>query len=186
MQEGITASCSFTVTITDTEAPTITCPGNITQANDAGVCGAVITYTTPVGTDNCPGATTTQISGLPSGSTFPTGTTTNIFSVTDAGGLIALCSFTVTVNDTEAPVITCPGNITQGNDAGICGSVVTYATPVGTDNCPGSLSTKQLVFQVDLLSRTGTTTNTFTVTDAGGRYSIVFIHGNNHMIRKHR
>ena len=58
--------------------------------------GAVVTYTAPVGTDNC-GATTTQIAGLASGATFPVGTTTNTFRVTDAAGLTAECSFKVTV-----------------------------------------------------------------------------------------
>ena len=71
MQADYTASCSFTVTITDSEAPTIICPVNITQVNNAGTCGAVVTYTAPVGTDNCPGAATAQTAGLPSGSTFP-------------------------------------------------------------------------------------------------------------------
>ncbi|RMA58477.1 HYR domain-containing protein [Ulvibacter antarcticus] len=45
-----------------------------------------------------------QTAGLPSGSTFPVGTTTNTFVVTDASGNTATCSFDVTINDTEAPV----------------------------------------------------------------------------------
>ncbi|MBK7233187.1 MAG: HYR domain-containing protein [Saprospiraceae bacterium] len=43
----------------------------------------------------------------------------------------------VTINDTEDPQITCPNNIVISNDPGVCGAVVTYSTPVGTDNCPG-------------------------------------------------
>src|SRR4029078_336071 len=135
---GNTASCSFTVTVNDTEVPTITCPSNITQSADAGTCGAVVTYTAPLGTDNCPGATTAQTAGLASGSTFPTGTTTNTFTVTDASNNTASCSFTVTINYIEVPTITCPANITQANDAGTCGAVVTYTAPTGTDNCPGA------------------------------------------------
>ncbi|HBC05843.1 MAG TPA: hypothetical protein DC015_17020, partial [Aequorivita sp.] len=79
-----------------------------------------------------------QTAGLPSGSTFPIGTTTNTFIVTDSSGNTATCSFDVTVNDTEAPAITCPGNIIQSNDPGVCGAVITYTAPVGTDNCSGS------------------------------------------------
>ncbi|TXD71600.1 lectin-like protein, partial [Aequorivita antarctica] len=48
-------------------------------------------------------ATFEQTAGLPSGSTFPVGTTTNTFEVTDSNGTSS-CSFDVTVNDTEAPV----------------------------------------------------------------------------------
>ncbi|SRX53805.1 HYR domain-containing protein [Aequorivita sp. CIP111184] len=48
-------------------------------------------------------ATFEQTAGLPSGSTFPVGTTTNTFEVTDSNGTSS-CSFDVTVNDTEVPV----------------------------------------------------------------------------------
>lgn len=51
---------------------------------------------------------TTQTSGLASGSSFPTGTTTNAFKATDGFGNISTCSFDVVVTDNEFPVITCP------------------------------------------------------------------------------
>jgi hypothetical protein len=57
----------------------------------------VVTYTAPTGSDNCSGATTTQTAGLASGASFPVGTTTNTFTVTDGAGLTTSCSFTVTV-----------------------------------------------------------------------------------------
>ena len=132
---GNTATCSFDVTVNDTEDPTIACPADITINNDAGVCGATVTYTEPIGTDNCAGATTTQTAGLASGATFPVGTTTNTFVVTDASGNTATCSFEVIVNDTEDPTIICPADITQDNDAGACAAIVTFADPTATDNC---------------------------------------------------
>ncbi len=61
----------------------------------------------------------TVISGLPSGSVFPVGTTTNTLEYTDGGGNSVQCSFDVTVNDTEAPEIVClgePGNLTVTED----------------------------------------------------------------------
>ncbi|MDC8004521.1 HYR domain-containing protein [Aureisphaera galaxeae] len=131
---GCTNSASDTVTVEDTTPPAIVCPANITVNNDPGVCEAVVTYTPPVGTDNCSGATTTQIAGLPSGSAFPVGTTTNTFEVTDIAGNTTQCSFDVTVNDVEAPSITCPADIAVSNDPGICGAVVNY-TVTGMDNC---------------------------------------------------
>src|SRR5260221_12236562 len=47
-------------------------------------------------------------------------------------------AFSVTVNDTEAPGISCPAPIVASTDAGQCSKTnVTYtATP--TDNCPGA------------------------------------------------
>jgi gliding motility-associated-like protein len=165
---GLTASCSFTVTVIDAQAPVISCPGNITVNNDAGVCGAVVTYATPVGTDNCAGAITTMTAGLASGSTFPIGTTTITYLVTDAAGLIASCSFTVTVIDAQAPVISCPANITVNNDAGVCGAAVTYTTPVGTDNCAGAITTMPAGLASGSTFPIGTTIVTYLVTDAAG------------------
>ncbi len=87
-------------------------------------------YTAPVGTDNC-ASTTVQTAGLPSGSVFPVGTTTNTFVVTDASNNTATCSFDVVVTDNENPMITCPGDIAVNTDAGVCGATVTYTAPVG-------------------------------------------------------
>src|SRR5512145_1686897 len=122
-------------------------------------------YVAPGGTNNCPGATTTQIAGLASGSTFPVGVTTNTFQVTDAAGNTATCSFTVTVNDTQLPTITCPANITVPNAAGTCSAVVNYVAPVGTDNCPGATTTQIAGLASGSTFPVGVTTNTFQVTD---------------------
>jgi len=165
---GNTATCAQNVTVKDHENPTISCPGSIIRSNDLGNCSAVVTYTAPVGTDNCPGATTAQIAGLASGSAFPVGVTTNSFEVTDAAGNKASCSFTVTVNDTELPQITCPGPIVKSNDAGYCSAVVNYTAPVGTDNCPGATTAQIAGLASGSAFPVGVTTNSFEVTDAAG------------------
>ncbi|MFN8394955.1 MAG: HYR domain-containing protein [Bacteroidia bacterium] len=41
---GNSATCSFTVTISDSELPTITCPTNITGNNDNGQCSKVVSF----------------------------------------------------------------------------------------------------------------------------------------------
>jgi subtilisin-like proprotein convertase family protein len=135
---GNTSSQSFTVTVNDTETPTITCPANFTVNNILNQCNALVNYTAPIGTDNCAGATTTQIGGLPSGSLIAVGTTTtNTFRVTDGAGNSAICSFTTTVIDAELPSITCPANQSFANALGTCGRTTTYALPTFSDNCPG-------------------------------------------------
>src|SRR5207248_2743212 len=127
---GNTAACTFTVTVSpDTQPPVIAgWPGNIGPvAMDAGVCGAVVSWTAPTATDNCAGATITQTAGLASGSLFPAGVTTVTYTATDAAGNTAACTFTVTVSpDTQPPVIAgCPGNIGPvAMDAGVCGAGV--------------------------------------------------------------
>src|SRR5439155_18995574 len=122
---GNMATSSQLVTVNDHENPTISCPGNMVVNTASGQCSAVVTYTVGSG-DNCPGQSVAQTAGLASGSAFPKGITTNSFTVTDASGNTASCSFTVTVEDHENPTITCPGNMVVSTDAGQCSAVVTY------------------------------------------------------------
>jgi flavin reductase (DIM6/NTAB) family NADH-FMN oxidoreductase RutF len=159
---GQTATCTFTVTVNDTENPTITCPANIVTSTDAGQCSTVVTYTVTAA-DNCGGVSVTCTP--PSGSTFPTGTTTVTATATDSAGNQATGSFTVTVNDTEAPVVTCPANIVTSTDAGQCSAVVTYAV-TGTDNCGGAIVTCTPPSGATFPK--GTTTVTATATDSAG------------------
>jgi large repetitive protein len=165
---GNEIGCSFTVTVNDAELPVIACPANVSTSTTAGLCTAVVTYSTPVGTDNCLGAVTTQTAGLASGSVFPIGSTTNTYLVTDASGNTASCSFIVIVNDIELPQITCPSNISQNADAGTCGAVVNFTNPLGTDNCTGAVTTQTAGLGTGVLYPIGTTVNTYLVTDGSG------------------
>jgi hypothetical protein len=95
---GTGPSCSFTVTVNDTQPPSITCPTNV-AAVAAPACPAptatTVTYTTPTATDNCPGVTVACVP--PSGGTFPVGTTTVTCTATDTSSNTATCSFSVKV-----------------------------------------------------------------------------------------
>ncbi len=109
---GNTATCSFNVTVNDTQNPTITCPGNITVTTPVGSCTANVTYAV-TSTDNCPGVTQALQAGLASGSAFPLGVNTVTWRATDAVGNTSTCSFTVTVLDGQLPVISAqPANRT--------------------------------------------------------------------------
>ena len=164
---GNTSATTFNVTVNDTELPSISTPPNIVQANDHGSCGAVVVFPLPVSHDNCgvAGVVTSPVSG----STFPVGVTTVQITATDIHGNSAHSSFTVTVNDTELPVIACPADIVQINDPNQTGAVVNFPLPSATDNCqvagvvtsPASGST----FPV------GVTTVTVTATDIHGNVS---------------
>ena len=160
---GNTDVCTFTVTVTDNQAPTITCPANISVNNDPTLCSAVVTYTAPIGTDNCSGAATAQTVGLASGATFPVGATTNTFVVTAANGQTANCSFTVTVTDNEAPNAICQNVTVNLNAAGNGSTTAAAVNNVSTDNCGiASLSLSQTAFTC---ANVGPNTVTLTVTD---------------------
>jgi hypothetical protein len=62
------------------------------------------------------------------------GVTTVTNTAQDSSGNSSQCTFTVTVNDTQPPVITCPGNITVNTAPGACTSNVTFSV-TATDNC---------------------------------------------------
>jgi len=135
---GNTTSCSFNVTLIENVPPEINCPADIIVDNDPGICGAVVTFTPPIGTDNCGDATTVLSAGLDSGSEFPVGTTTVTYTVTDLSGNQADCSFEVTVTDTENPVFTCPEDIILESASDQCGAAYTFTAPEANDNCTAS------------------------------------------------
>jgi hypothetical protein len=121
------ATCDFTITVSDNEAPEITCPTDI-EAEPASPAGATVTYTAPVGSDICPGATTAQTEGLGAGSTFPIGTTPETYTVTDGAGNATSCTFTVKmlspeevadelIEQTEELIM--DGTLTQGQGDGL-------------------------------------------------------------------
>jgi hypothetical protein len=160
--EGETDICDATVTVVDDTPPQIDCPPDITVGNDPDQCSAVVNFSIGA-TDNCPGVSVQATP--PSGSVFPVGSTAVTVSATDASGNTASCTFNVTVQDIQAPVATCPGDITVGNDPDQCSAVVNF-TYSATDNCPGvgvdaSIASGS-TFPV------GTTVVTVTATDATG------------------
>ncbi|WP_085994307.1 HYR domain-containing protein [Oceanobacillus senegalensis] len=164
---GNTSTCTFSVTVNDTEPPEISCPDDIVVNNDPGECGAMVTYTEPTVTDNC---TVVTFSCTPaSGSFFPVGTNTVTCTATDAAGNTAECTFTVTVNDTEPPEITCPDDIVVNNDPGECGAIVTFPDPIVQDNCPNS--TVACTPSSGSFFPVGMTTVECTATDASGNSS---------------
>lgn len=138
---GNNGTCSFTVTVTDTQVPQFACPGNITVSNTPGLCGATVTYAMPTATDNCGGTVSVTALNGTSGTFFPTGTTPVTLSATDAAGNTSTCSFNVTVTDTEAPVVSgCADQLVEVQDPNACGAVVDYPAISATDNCGGTLT----------------------------------------------
>ncbi len=169
---GYSASCSFTVVVSDNESPTISCPGNIVVNNSPGLCNAVVSYTV-TGTDNCLPPTITQISGLASGSVFPVGTTSNAFLATDAYGHTSSCSFTITVIDNAAPVITCPSNFSVNAALGQCAAMVPVPNLSVSDNCgvASILNNFNNTSNASGIYPVGTTNVLWTVTDVHGNTS---------------
>jgi N-acetylneuraminic acid mutarotase len=154
------AQKTVTVHVRDTIAPVITIPANIiAEATSAG--GAVVTFSTSA-TDVVSGNVAT-VNAPPSGSVFPLGVTTVNVTATDGAGNTAGSSFTVTVRDTTAPVITVPNPGPLAHEAG---------TPFVD---PGATASDAIAGVVPLTSSTpvnglvpGDYTLTYNFTDAAG------------------
>jgi hypothetical protein len=191
---GNTAVCSFTVTVSDTQAPTLTCPANITVSNGAGLCAASVAVPNLTNADNCAvtvrtwtmsGATTgaSPLTGLNNvgTQTFNVGVTTIQYNIRDAAGNTNTCSFTVTVNDTQPPAITCPTVPATTTAIGSCTAVVNY-TVTATDNCPGVTWVLTSGLASGSAFPIGTNVVTWTATDAAGNtatcsFNVVVIDG---------
>ena len=186
-------SCTFTVKVLDTPAPTITCPVNkfVTDTDSSGA--ETVTVGTPTFTASGGGTVT----GLRSDSTpavlnedgevitpevpkaltdpYPVGVTSILWTVTDADGRTATCTQTVTVsvfcdNDTTPPTITAPDDITVPTGAGNTGCSVTLDDELGqpevNDNCSATYTVSGVPAGNNFAP--GTYTLTYTATDAAG------------------
>ena len=166
---GNISTCTANVTVEDNIAPVITCPGDITLDAIVNNCGRVVTYTVGV-TENCATVVQTDGTGLTSGTLFPVGTTVQTYEITDATGTYT-CTFNVTIVDNEFPVITnCPSNISVSTDLGKCDAIVSWQEPVASDNCPAVVFTS--TFSPGDIFPQGTTTVTYTATDASGNATL--------------
>ncbi len=99
--------CIYTILVSDTEQPTLTCPPNITVQstyNSAGQCEAIVSNLAPTASDNCPIMSIDYLVS-PSGATGQNdasgtlfnGVSTLTYTLLDCGGFVKTCSTTVTV-----------------------------------------------------------------------------------------
>ncbi len=157
---GNATTATQLVTITDAINPTITAPSNITVNTNSGCTATGIALGSPITADNCSVVSVTN--NAPT--TFPIGTTTVSWVVTDGAGNTASTTQTVTVNDVQLPTITPPANVTQYVSSGCTVNGIVIGTPVTADNCTVSSVTNDAPGTFPI----GTTTVTWIVTDGAG------------------
>jgi len=166
---GNSSSCTQAVVVVDTEAPSISCPSNVTVDTDMGHCYAsagnvplgMATATHPCGVANVTNNAPAQ---------FPIGTNSVVWTATDVSGNSSSCAQTVIVVDNQPPTIACPPNVVVNADAGECYASapnVALGTPVTSDNC-GAAS---VVNNAPPLYPMGTNFVVWTATDIYGNSS---------------
>lgn len=158
---GNIGDSSFTVTVEDTTAPLVNVPDDIVrEATSAAGATATFSASASDAVDGSVPATCDPSSGA----TFALGNTTVICSATDAAGNTGSGSFTVTVRDTTAPVVTVPAN-QVAEATGPNGAKVVYGDVSASDIVDGQVNpscsqASNTVFKL------GTTTVTCTAIDA--------------------
>ncbi|BFM43482.1 hypothetical protein CFS9_21230 [Flavobacterium sp. CFS9] len=175
---NVSASSKQTVTVTDNEKPVIKCPANITQTAETGRCDAEVIIADPTATDNCAANfifTGVRSDGLALTASYPIGTTTISWTTKDtAGNVSTSCVQTITITDTEKPIIKCPANITQVADSGSCSASIAIVNPTATDHCSAAFTytgVRSDALALKAAYPVGATTITWTATDASGNIS---------------
>jgi uncharacterized repeat protein (TIGR01451 family) len=161
-----------TVHVVDTTPPVVTAPPNVTVGTgpNATICDTLVSEAqlgTATANDLCQGSLPVTRSGVPAGNVFPVGQTIITYSATDASGNTSTATQKVTVVDNTPPVISCPASITLDPTCP-SGAIATYTAPVGTDNCGSATTARTTGLASGSVFPIGTTTVTFTVTDAAG------------------
>jgi HYR domain-containing protein len=92
-----TTTCSFNITVNDTQPPSITCPADINQ----DVFGPTAVNYSTTASDNCPGLSLACVP--PSGSVFSPGTTISTCTAADSSNNTATCIFSVKLTAVPLP-----------------------------------------------------------------------------------
>jgi len=145
---GNTATCVQTISIADNTAPVITCPAVISPI----ACGAIPSFGFATAIDACDGTVSfTMTTDSVSGNCDQAFTLTRTWTASDDCGNTSTCSATIVVEDTAAPVITCPADVTAfctlstdpettgfANATDICDPtpLITYADELAQGFCP--------------------------------------------------
>ncbi|MFM7645005.1 MAG: gliding motility-associated C-terminal domain-containing protein [Sphingomonadales bacterium] len=159
-------SLPVNVFIGDNTAPVITAPLNVTVTPNLGCEAIGVTLGTPVTSDNCSVASVTNDAPA----IFPIGTTTVTWTVTDGSGNVTTATQLVTVVDQTAPTAIAPANVTVSSNNFCEATGVDLGMPIATDNCTNNLT---IINNAPATYPLGTTTVTWTITDAAGNVTTV-------------
>ncbi len=105
MSGGNRAACSFNLTVVDQTAPILTCPSSQTIGTAPGQCQQQVMFGSISAVDNCQNVSYRHVSGGLNNTNFTVGSSTVSYAANDSSSNAATCSFSVMVQDTEAPSI---------------------------------------------------------------------------------
>lgn len=156
-------NCSASVTVRDTVSPVAVCQNHTLVLDGSGSATLNVSDVNNGSSDNC-GIASSSLSKT-SYTCGDLGTSSVTLTLNDVNGNSSSCTADITVEDNQAPTITCPPNdVVCATDAS--GAVYTYPAVVGNDNCTFNVDqtdasglTSSDVFPV------GVTTQEYTITE---------------------
>ncbi|WP_157962265.1 immunoglobulin-like domain-containing protein [Winogradskyella aurantiaca] len=162
----------------DDTPPVMVCPPDLEYDNDSGECYAYVSYIPdipkfivppPSTNDNCVNGLTLTLDGVPTGNLFPVGETVLTWTLEDAAGNSVQCLQTITIKDTEGPILLAVDPNETEADVGLCTAYVSIPLATATDNCGSStvITNNYNANGADAsdVYPVGTTTVTFTASD---------------------
>jgi gliding motility-associated-like protein len=165
---GNVGACSFNVTVSETQPPTVICAEPVEVTAGAN-CQGIATWDAPSASDNCTATGDLDITSIggASGDLFDVGETTVIYTVTDGSGNTATCSLSVTVVETTPPTIAgCPVNYIIILPVDQCDTTITWTLPQANDNC--GIASFSANFNPGTTFPSGITTVVYTAVDLAG------------------
>jgi hypothetical protein len=153
---GNTTTAVQSVSVSDTAAPEIYMPADITVYNNTTDCLLTVDAGIVTSPDNC--ATITNDAPA----AFPLGVTSITYTAVDQSGNTKTAVQTITVLDTLAPEFNVPADVTIAANAANCEATATLETVVSTDTCAVITDNAPAIFPL------GATLVTYTVTDVAG------------------
>jgi hypothetical protein len=186
---GNIRTCNFTVTVGDTQAPTMTCPSTIAIQCPSNIPAIYASYTEFVNAggsafdnDGIDQSSFALVSQTSDGNICPE-TISRIYTISDTNGNATTCTQQIIIDDNTNPTIT--GTITTTNVEG-CGvsaapaAVTTVAAlealtgnPAISDNCTADASLVVTATQTSTSTCPIVITRTYTITDACGNFSTI-------------
>ena len=190
---GNTSTCTFDITVLDSDIPSISCPSNaVNVCTDDGMCTWEATeLSSAVFADNCASQgfnVAYTVTGATSASSpltgvndvdaddivFNLGVSEVCYTITDEADNSAQCCFDVVVEDCEEPSIVCPeGRVVQCDGEGNVTDLSDWLSLVaGSDNCDMNLTfNNQLFNTISSCGNTNSEVYEFTVQDVPVSYT---------------
>lgn len=169
--QGENLNCAVQLYITDTLTPSVICPNDTTIYTSALSCDANWIANNPVVLNSCFATTITDnINGTGDASgIYSTGIHNVTWTIANTNGFNALCNITLSVDDTLAPIITCPADISVSPQL-TCDTNLAIVPPTILENCQLATLVNDYNMTADAsdLYSAGNTLVTYTVTDTSG------------------